>query len=162
MITLRPLEEADLGLVDEWFDAPHVRRWWREDRAEQYRPVLRGEDPTVVLVAVHDKRPVGLAQWYRWDDHPEGRAAYGIPAGTLGIDYLIGHPHDCERGLGTSLVAALLLALPELPVWVTPEEANAPSCRVLEKNGFALMAAKQCQVPSEPWAGPTALYRLPR
>jgi aminoglycoside 6'-N-acetyltransferase len=161
VISLRPLTEADLDTVDEWFAAPHVRRWWREDTAAQFLPVIRGEDPTVVLVAVQDERAVGLAQWYRWDDEPS-REAYGIPPGAVGIDYLIGHAHDCERGLGTALVAAVVEATPPVPLWVTPEQANEPSCRVLEKNGFELMAVKQCHVPEEPEAGPTALYRLPR
>jgi RimJ/RimL family protein N-acetyltransferase len=159
-VDLRPITEADLETVDEWFAAPHVARWWRDDRASQFLPVIRGEEATVVLIAEHDQRAVGLAQWYRWDDYPTSRDAYGIPPGTAGIDYLIGHAHDCERGLGTALVAALLRAMPELPVWVTPEEANEPSCRVLEKNGFELMAVKQCHIPDEPAAGPTALYRL--
>lgn len=53
-------------------------------------------------------------------------------------------------------------ACPPVPVWVTPEAANEPSCRVLEKNGFVRMAVKQCRVPEEPWAGPTALYALAR
>ena len=162
MIELRPLLESDLRTVDEWFDAAHVRRWWRHDRAEQFLPVLHGAEPTVVLVAVHERRTVGLGQWYRWDDDAEARDAYGIPVGTLGIDYLIGRAHDCERGLGTALVAALLEVMPALPVWVTPEEANEPSRRVLEKNGFELMAVKQCHVRDEPEAGPTALYRLLR
>lgn len=162
MIEFRPLAEGDLELLAEWFRAPHVARWWRDETAEKYLPAIHGTDPTVVLVAVYDKRPLGLAQWYRWDDNADSRDRYGIPGGTVGIDYLIGHPHDCERGLGTALVAALLEQTPAVPVWVTPEEANQPSCRVLEKNGFELMAVKQCDIPEEPDAGPTALYRLQR
>ena len=154
---LRPLTETDLELVDSWFDAPHVRRWWRDDTAAQYLPVLSGEDPMHVLVAVHDERPVGLGQWYRWDDEPS-RELYGIPPGAAGIDYLIGHAHDCERGLGTALVAALVEATSPYPVWVPVDETNEPSRRVLEKNGFELLAVKT--VPGE--HGPQALHRLQR
>ncbi|MCW2501089.1 MAG: GCN5-related N-acetyltransferase [Frankiales bacterium] len=164
---LRLLGEDDLETLGGFFAAPHVARWWHQDAAPEavaaeYGPLLRGEDPTVVLLALVEDRPVGLAQWYRWDDNPNERDGYGIPAGTVGIDYLIGHPHDCDRGLGTALVAAVLAATPPLPVWVTPEAANEPSRRVLEKNGFALMAVKQCQVESPFPEGPTALYRLAR
>jgi aminoglycoside 6'-N-acetyltransferase len=165
VIDLRPLTEADLPTVTEWMRAPHVARWWHEDPdtvREQYLPSIEGSDPTVVLIAARDLEPVGLGQWYRWDDNPVDRDIYGIPAGTVGFDYLIGHPRHCDRGLGTALVAALLEVTPQLPVWVTPEEVNEPSRRVLEKNGFELMAVKQCQHPDEPWAGPTALYRLQR
>ena len=161
MIDLRPLTHADLDLVDEWFDAPHVRRWWVEDKASQYLPVLAGEDPSHVLIAVHDKRPVGLGQWYLWDDEPS-RVLYGFPEGAAGIDYLIGHPHDCERGLGTALIAALVEATAPYPLWVPVEETNEPSRRVLEKNGLELMAVKVCDIPEEPWAGPQAVYRLAR
>ena len=154
---LHPLTAADLELVDEWFDAPHVRRWWREDKAEQYLPVLRGEDPTVVVLAVPEDRPVGLAQWYAWDAEPT-RESYGIPEGAVGIDYLIGHPHDCERGLGTELVGLLVEATAPSPLWVPVDEPNEPSRRVLEKNGFELMAVKR--VPGE--VEPQALHRLAR
>lgn len=154
---LRPLTEADLELVDAWFDAPHVRRWWREDKAAQYLPVLNGEDPMHVLLAVHEDRLVGLGQWYLWDDEPS-RESYGIPAGAAGMDYLIGHAHDCERGLGTQLVARLVEATSPYPVWVPVDEGNEPSRRVLEKNGFELMAVKP--VPDE--EGLQALYRLQR
>ncbi|MCU1599960.1 MAG: acetyltransferase [Frankiales bacterium] len=161
MITLRPLTDVDLEQVDEWLDAPHVRRWWVEDKASQYLPVLSGEDPMHVLIAIHEERQVGLGQWYRWDDEPS-RTVYGIPEGAAGIDYLIGHAHDCERGLGTALVAALVEAAAPCPVWVPVEESNEPSRRVLEKNGFELMAVKACELPEEPWAGPQAIYRLQR
>ena len=162
MIELRPVGDADLETLEAWFRAPHVIRWWRDETAGKYLPEARGDDPTEVRIAIYDRRPLGLVQWYLWDDNVSSRDAYGIPAGTVGIDYLIGHPHDCDKGLGTAVVAALVEATPSLPIWVTPEEANEPSCRVLEKNGFERMAVKQCHVPDEPLAGPTALYRLQR
>jgi hypothetical protein len=74
------------------------------------------------------------------------------------MDYLIGHAHDCERGLGTLLAAQLVEAASPYPVWVPVDEDNEPSRRVLEKNGFELMAVKP--VPGE--VGPQALYRLQR
>jgi len=156
-VQLRPLTEADLELVDEWFDAPHVRRWWRDDTSAQYLPVLSGADPMHVLIAVHEDRAVGLGQWYRWDDEPS-REDYGIPPGAAGIDYLIGHAHDCERGLGTMLVAELVEATSPYPLWVPVDETNEPSRRVLEKNGFELMAVKA--VAGE--QAPQALHRLQR
>lgn len=164
-LTLRPVTEDDLETLVEFFAAPHVARWWHEETTleavrEKYAPILSGVDPTVLLLARLDNRPVGMAQWYLWSE--QDAAPYGLPAGTVGIDYLLGHVGDCDRGLGTKLVAALLHELPDLDVWVTPEQANGPSCRVLEKNGFELMAVKQCDVPDEPWAGPSALYRLQR
>lgn len=164
---LQPLVEDDLAVLSGFLASPHVARWWHQDASPEavraaYLPYLSGDDPTVILLAIDGQRPVGLGQWYLWDDNPQARDAYGIPSGTVGLDYLVGHAHDCDRGMGTRLLGALVEAAPALPVWVTPEAANEPSRRVLEKNGFELMAVKQCEVPEEPWAGPTALYRLLR
>ena len=50
----------------------------------------------------------------------------------------------------------------EHTLFALPFAWNTASCRVLEKNGFERMAVKQCHIPEEPWAGPTALYRLQR
>lgn len=158
-LVLRPVTEEDLEVLVEFFAAPHVARWWHEEATlESVRAKYATPGDAVVLLAVLDGRPVGLGQHYLWS--PSDAAPYGVPVGAVGIDYLLGHAHDCDRGLGTRLVAALVAAAPPGDVWVTPEEANGPSCRVLEKNAFELMAVKQCQVPDEPWAGPTAIYHL--
>lgn len=157
VVKLRPLAADDLDVLRELLFQPHVARWWHpNDDLSEYLEV----DGTHRFLAEADDRVVGYGQWYRWTEEWAGH--YGIPVGTVGIDYLIGFPFDCERGLGTALVAALVDAADPVDIWVTPEEANGPSCRVLEKNGFELMAVKQCHVPDEPWAGPTALYRLTR
>lgn len=163
MVDLRPVVADDLDVLCEFFRAPHVAAWWHQDPDPE---VVRAEyvecsDATVLLASI-EGRPVGMAQWYLWDDSPADRDAYGLPAGTVGFDYLLGRPIDCDRGLGTTLIAALLALVPPMPVWVTPEAANEPSCRVLEKNGFTRVTVKQCVIEDEPWAGPTALYRLVR
>lgn len=154
---LREVTPEDVPTLVDFFAQPHVARWWHQEAdpvavAAEY---LSGD--STVYVALVDERPVGMVQTYLWD--AESGGYYGIPAGTAGIDYLVGHPIDCDRGTGTAMIAAALELLPAVDVWVTPESANEPSCRVLEKNGFARMAVKQCHVPDEPWAGPTALYK---
>lgn len=163
MLELRPVVADDLDVLCEFFRAPHVAAWWHQDPTPEVVQTAYVEcsDATVLLASL-DGRPVGLAQWYQWDDSPADRDGYGVPSGAVGFDYLLGYPIDCDRGLGTALVAALVTLVPPVPIWITPEAANEPSCRVLEKNGFIRVAVKQCVIEDEPWAGPTALYRLSR
>jgi aminoglycoside 6'-N-acetyltransferase len=169
-MSLRAMTEADLPRVVYWQAQPHVTRWWHqafdlEQARAKYLPRLHGTEPTHMLLVLDADGPIGLAQWYRWDDYAEDRANYRIGAGELGFDYLIGELSACGRGLGTRLIADLLDLLrtthgPATPVSVTPEAANRPSRRVLEKNGFALVDVFQAeQLPGRAPEGPTALYR---
>lgn len=167
---LRPMREDDLPLVVDWLRRPHVQRWWRltpdlEAARGTYVPRLTGAEPTHMLTVLENEVPVGLAQWYRWDDYPRDRDAHRVGAGELGIDHAIGEVSACYRRLGTGLVARLLNLLRGMqaggtPVSVTPEDANAPSRRILEKNGFELVAVFQADpVDGAHPKEPTALYR---
>ena len=33
-VTFRPIELEDIERLRAWLDAPHVRRWWRDDRTD--------------------------------------------------------------------------------------------------------------------------------
>jgi aminoglycoside 6'-N-acetyltransferase len=164
------MTDADLPIVVDWLAQPHVHRWWHlgYDLAavtKKYGPRLRGEDPTHMLIVESDAAPVGLAQWYRWDDYTEDRDNYRIGKGELGFDYAIGEPSTVGRGVGTIMIARLLdllrdVAAPGMPVTVTPEAANTASRRVLEKNGFVHTATFQSEhLEGQAPEGPTTLYR---
>jgi len=81
----------------------------------------------------------------------------------VGIDYAIGEPGRTGTGVGTQLVAVLVAELrrehPGVGVLVDPDAANLASRRVLENNGFFLVAARP--VFTEPRNVPMAIYRLP-
>jgi aminoglycoside 6'-N-acetyltransferase len=164
-VALRPMTEADLPLVADWLLTPHVAHWWTEDPADEiadYRRCINGEEPTRALMIFLDGSPVGWCQWYRWADYPEA-AEYNAGAEDVGMDYAIGEATLVGRGVGTSMIAALLAdirgALPDAPVLVAVDAHNISSRRVLEKNGFVLAGLRD--IPSEP-EDLSALYRLVR
>jgi len=169
-ISLRDMTEADLPLVVEWMARPHVDRWWHEsfdlnETRAKYLPRLAGDEPTFMLTVLEDAVPIGLAQWYRWDDYAEDRDNYRIGVGELGIDYAIGDVSACGHGAGTAMLGLVLDLLrtahgEAVTVTVTPEAANAASRRILEKNGFALVDVFQTRhLEGRAPEGPTALYR---
>jgi RimJ/RimL family protein N-acetyltransferase len=169
-ISLRDMAEDDLPLVVEWMARPHVDRWWHEvfdldAMRAKYLPRLAGVEPTFMLTVLADGVPIGLAQWYRWDDYAEDRDNYRIGVGELGIDYAIGELSACGHGAGTAMVGLLVELLGALDggavaVAVTPEAANSASRRILEKNGFALVDVFQTRhLDGRTPEGPTALYR---
>jgi aminoglycoside 6'-N-acetyltransferase len=167
MISLRPMTLDDLALVRGWLDRPHLARWWLsgttvEAELDSYAQAIRGDDPTFMLIATRAGEPVGFGQWYAWSDYPMDADGVGARPGDCGIDYALGEAAVVGGGAGTELVAALVAEVrrhrPDAGIVADPEATNHASRRVLEKNGFVLVAERP--VPSEPVDTPMAIYRL--
>ena len=170
MLFLRPMTEADLPLVEAWLGLPHVAHWWTPDTtaaeeiAKYRRRISPRERPaTIMLMVIWEGGCIGWCQWYRWADYRAEAVAMAARDGELGVDYAIGDPAWVGRGAGTTLVAALVTEArrhhPGAGILAAPAAANAASRRVLEKNGFELMAVRP--VATEPSDAPMAIYRLP-
>lgn len=158
----------DLDLVRTWLGLPHVARWYLagstlDQELDELRQCVAGEQPTHALSILEQGRPIGWCQWYRCSDYPEYAAGVGAGPADIGIDYAIGDPTRIGKGVGTSLIAALIAhvrqRLPAAGLIADPEAANLASRRVLEKNGFELV--REGTVPSERTATTMAVYRLP-
>jgi aminoglycoside 6'-N-acetyltransferase len=177
MVELRAMAEDDLPLVDRWLRQPHVARWWltgttREAELVQLTARLSGlsDEPTQLLIVVERVEgdavadsAIGWCQWYYYDAYPTERAALGARAGDCGIDYAIGDSSATGRGLGSQLIATLIDEVrhhhPGCGVVADPDASNTASRRVLERNGFSLLAVRP--VATEPDQTPMAIYRLP-
>lgn len=166
-LAVRPMRAEDLGPVGEWLAQPHVSRWYvagstLDDELDDLRQSVTGEQPVEVLIVLEGERPVGWCQWYSCADDPDWAADVGGRPHDVGIDYCIGEPDAVGRGLGTALVALLVAHVrdrhPSAALLADPEAANMASRRVLEKNGFELVAERI--LPSESAHDVLAVYRL--
>ena len=171
-IGFRPLTRADLPLLSTWLDAPHVARWWPRDDTSlaaldtYYGPAIDGADPTRLFLVLADAVPVGFCETYLHVDHPAWDRAIGLP-NVAGIDYLIGAPEWCGKGLGTAVIGALSeLVFGLYPTTAgiasVPQAENTASRRVLEKNGFRLVDVRMVESDDPGDAGPAAVYLLER
>jgi aminoglycoside 6'-N-acetyltransferase len=162
------MNENDLPAVGAWLRLPHVARWWTpgttaEREVSKYRErITLTQARTIMLTVSWAGDPIGWCQWYRWADYPAEATAVGAGDGELGIDYAIGDPSWIGRGAGTMLITALVAEgrghHPGAGVLAAPDAANLASRRVLEKNGFKLVAVRP--VATEPIDAPMAIYRL--
>jgi aminoglycoside 6'-N-acetyltransferase len=166
VVVLRAFSKADLPFVASWLRQPHVVRWWPpemtpEAEIEKYLRRIVGEQPATMLMVIDDGRPIGWCQWYRWVDFPAEAEATGAEPGEVGIDYAVGDPSAVGRGVGTELIRVLLdtiyKTMGRVGVRVAPEAANKASRRVLERNGFELVAVRP--IATEWTAAPMAIYR---
>jgi aminoglycoside 6'-N-acetyltransferase len=172
----RPMREEDLPLVASWLAEEHVQRWWRNPSApslveQKYLPRIRGVEPTEMFVILDADEPIGLIQRSLVRDHPD-RVRSLAPSGQVfeevaGIDYAIGRADLIGRGIGSAVVAAfseaLFEAFPDVTdIVVTPQAANAASCRVLEKAGYERRWTGMLDSDDPGDEGPAALYVLAR
>ena len=135
MIAFRPIAQDDVELLAAWFERDHVKRWWRNERAEDY--VVGSEHFLIEL----DGRPVGMIQTYLVDDYPEWKEVVGSEPDLAGVDLLIGEDDLVGTGLGPAVLAQfareVVFARPETTALVaTVEEPNRRSWRAFEKAGF--------------------------
>lgn len=171
-IEFRPFERTDLPQLGRWLATPHVARWWpREDDSAaaleaQYGPTIDGTDPTRLFLIVADGEAVGFCETYLHTDDPAWDRTVALP-NVAGIDYLIGEPERCGRGLGTQVIAAFCTLVFDLYPGIDgiaslPQSANPASRRVLEKNGFRLVDVRKVESDDPGDAGPSAIYLLSR
>jgi RimJ/RimL family protein N-acetyltransferase len=142
--------EADvLGLMHDWLQRPHVRRWWSQhetyqDVAGHYLPAIDGADPTDLYVVLLDDRPIGFMQTYLVADYPEYEAVVDPGDGAAGVDLFIGEPELTGRGIGSEMlrrfVSEIVLATPSVRCCIAdPEAANVASVRAFENAGFHIV-----------------------
>lgn len=141
-INLRRLVEDDLPLFKAWLYKPHVAPFfgdleeWVAEVGANYR-----ESDWVKYFIAELEEPMGFAQFYDTRKAPSGEWSKE-PAGTYGIDYMIGNEAYLHQGYGTRLVRGLIQRVTEYDpsakqIIADPLEDNQASLRVLKKNGFA-------------------------
>ena len=146
-LTLRPLFDGDITLMERWLLVPHVAAWYKHpDHWLNELQERRGEFAFLThLIAEFEGVPVGFCQYYDtffaqehevWNDEQD----VGIRQGEIfSIDYLIGEPAYLRRGFCKEMIRQMLDMLRKAGakrVIVEPERENIASNGVLEASGF--------------------------
>ncbi len=143
-LTLHPLTDEDMPLLETWLRRPHVLKWYED--TDSWLAELRGRGGEFCwlhhYIARLAAQPVGFCQYYDCWDAREMEDWYEVdaPGQLYSIDYLIGEPAFLGRGLGKQLVALLTGTVRSITgakqIIVQPDEANLASCGVLLANGY--------------------------
>lgn len=147
-VTFRPLTEADLPLLHDWLNRPHIVEWWSgdvnrptlADVTAHYLPRIRGQETVTPLIAMLDGEPIGYAQSYVAMGSGDGWWEDETDPGVRGIDQCLADPARLGQGLGTRMVRALaahLFADPAVTrIQTDPAPHNHRAIRCYEKAGF--------------------------
>ena len=96
-VTLRPMNDDDVGPLAGLFAVPEVAEWWPGENEPRLRDRLEDAAEGVGFVIELEGRTIGFVQYFEEDD-PNYRHA--------SIDIVV-HPDWCNRGLGTDAVRTL-------------------------------------------------------
>ena len=106
-VTLRLMNPADLAMLYDWLNRPHIVGWWGgddarpslEDVQRHYLPRVLGEEPVTPYIAMRGAELLGYAQSYIALGSGEGWWQDESDPGVRGIDQFLANPRDLNRGL---------------------------------------------------------------
>lgn len=145
-IDFKPLKEKDLPLFFAWIKKPHIARWWESDTyekfVEKYRSEKAVENYVYPFIMSLNEKPIGYIQYCLADKADDGwwMKQHGQPAGTVGMDIIIGETEYIGRGLGTMLVKNFVEKIfkdTKAPkIIIDPDPTNMAAIRCYERVGF--------------------------
>ena len=147
-IDLRELDpEADLDLLVDWMNRPHVMEWWSHDGPpDVVGAYLRQQCALGYLtpwVASADGVPVAYVETYRVIDDPLS-ASYEFGPADLGWHVLVGPPEALGTGIPRAIAAVVVGRLLDTTgterVFCEPNARNARMIRFCEHLGFRRVA----------------------
>jgi len=141
-ISLRPLEENDISMVEKWIHQDYILRWYHEpDDWIMEMHERNGEFSFLHHFIVYENdNPIGFCQYYDCFDAQEEWYNITERGNTYSVDYLIGDPEYLQRGYGKSIVKLLTDKIKAIPgarmMVVQPEKENIASVKALLSNGY--------------------------
>lgn len=151
--TFKPLSFADVSLMYQWFNLPHVQRfyslreWTEKEVLEKLKLYITGEKPVSGFIVLMDENPIGYVQQYKiseqyevsdysWFDQGLSQA---IVNNAAGMDLFIGDEKFIGKGIGNEIIKAFIKS----KVWsqfqycvVDPDIRNISAIKCYEKLNF--------------------------
>lgn len=115
-ISFQPLTFADVPLMFQWFNKPHVQRfyslrsWTIDEVKDKLTPYILCEKPVSGFITYLDKSPIGYTQTCRISDYPWPEQGFSddVVQSAAGLDIFIGEESHLHQGLGAQIMRAFL------------------------------------------------------
>ncbi len=145
--TFKPMQEKDLRMLFDWCQQSHISKWWQaptdyEKFLEKYHPDKAAVNFVHPFIIHLDDKPIGYIQYYECDKADDGWwAKQGVqPAGSLGMDIVIGETEYIGKGYGSVIVKKFVKQLFEKTdakkIIIDPDPRNIAAIKCYEKVGF--------------------------
>jgi len=155
-ITLRTVNDEDIGLLTEWLNKDYILKWYHEPNDWLHEINRRNDKFAWVhhFIVMDGKTPVGFCQYYDCFDANDMEDWYDVPRSgeTFSIDYLIGNETYLNKGYGKAIVKLLTDTIKQTEcarqIIVQPEKENHSSNHVLLANGYIFDEQMNCYCKS--------------
>ena len=145
--TFKTMQENDTRILFDWCQQPHISKWWQapadyDKFLEKYHPDKMAENFVHPFIIYFDEQPIGYIQYYECDKADDGWwTKQGVqPAGSLGMDVVIGESEYIGKGYGTTIVKKFVEKLFEetdtKKIIIDPDPENIAAIHCYEKVGF--------------------------
>ncbi|HOO22439.1 MAG TPA: GNAT family N-acetyltransferase [Clostridia bacterium] len=142
-VALRPVYDADVNLIAEWLQKPHVAKWYGDTDGWLAEIKARRHEFSFIrhFIAEVEGKPIGFCQYYdcfigqKYEDWYKA----GAEKDAYSIDYLIGDESCLGKGLGKEILRRLEEKIRNLGakrIIVNPERDNDASRGALMSNGY--------------------------
>jgi aminoglycoside 6'-N-acetyltransferase len=161
-IIFKKMNAKDLKLLHQWFQIPHVLKWYARDEKYTFEMIQekylsRINDATIPSFIIYDHdKPVGYIQFYYVTDHlPEGIADYSHPLFNdpglehtgasfkpneiVGIDLFIADENYLHTGFSSEALETFIninINDNVKAILVDPLKQNNSAISFFERNGF--------------------------
>lgn len=152
-IIFRKMKEDDLKLLHQWFQVPHVLKWYARNEKytfkmiqKKYLPRINDESIPSYIICDYDN-PVGYIQFYHVTDHlPESIVNYDHPLFNdfnpkelVGIDLFIADESYLHTGFSAEVLKLFIKTYIKgrfKAILVDPLRQNISAVSFFERNGF--------------------------
>lgn len=153
MFRFKPLGEEDLKLLYQWFQVPHIKKWYARGQDFTFEMIEKKYQPRINQSALRNfifyvnECPIGYIQLYQVSDFlPEGVADYHHhlfeqypPNRLAGIDLFIADENALGKGYGSMMLTHFIEQYVKdnfSAVVVDPLKDNIIAIQFFRKNGF--------------------------
>jgi RimJ/RimL family protein N-acetyltransferase len=172
-IHFKSLTKNDLPLLHDWFQKPHVRKWYaREENytidmiKEKYLPRILNPESIPNFIIYADNTPIGYIQLYCVNDFlPDGVTDYRHPLfdsfkpnEIAGIDIFIAVENYLKKGYATLTLTNFIKehVQGKFTILITdPLKSNKNAVQFFERNGF-----QKCEENNHDTANELMIFRI--
>ena len=141
-------EDEDFDLMEKWLTDVEVLQYYegrdqpftRQQVIEKFGRRAAGEDYVVPCIVEYAGVPIGYMQYYELPENIKEQYGVVVVSDVYGMDLFIGETRYWNRGIGTTMVKALLEYLFTVKeasnVFIDPQTWNERAIRCYEKSGF--------------------------